>query len=287
MQQITANPLAKHFRQPKIYIRLPSNGDYYDGAIEKTEIGEYPVFGMTAKDELLYKTPDALLNGQATVDVIQSCVPNIKNAWNVPNIDLDALLIGIRIATFGEFLDLTFNVPGLDEERTYQLDLKILLDQIYNNHYENVISFNDFKIELRPASYKYFTEIALKSLEEQRIFKVINDNSISDEEKIKRVQSSFNKLTDLNIDLVKHSILSIQYKNETPVINRAHIDEFISNADKDFYHAIVKHVESQKEKFNIKPITIQFTKEEQELGAPESLKVPITLDQSNFFGKGS
>ena len=33
---------------------------------------------MTAKDEMMFKTPDALLNGQATVDVIQSCIPAIN-----------------------------------------------------------------------------------------------------------------------------------------------------------------------------------------------------------------
>ena len=103
------NPLAKHFRQPKLYIQFPSKGNFYpDGSLEETETGDYPIFAMTAKDELTIKTPDALLNGQATVSVIQSCVPNIKNAWHVPSIDVDAILIAIRIATYGEKMDLTF-----------------------------------------------------------------------------------------------------------------------------------------------------------------------------------
>ena len=33
-----SNPLQKYFRQPKIYIGLPSKGNWYpDGSIEKTE----------------------------------------------------------------------------------------------------------------------------------------------------------------------------------------------------------------------------------------------------------
>lgn len=73
------NPLKKYFRQPKVYVTLPSKGEYWpDGTIEIPESGEFPIYAMTAKDELAMKTPDALLNGQATVDVIQSCVPNIK-----------------------------------------------------------------------------------------------------------------------------------------------------------------------------------------------------------------
>jgi hypothetical protein len=287
MQPILPNPLARHFRQPKIYIRLPSNGEYYHGGIVKTENNEYPILGMTARDELLYKTPDALINGQATVDIIQSCVPNIKNAWNVPNIDLDAILVAIRIATVSEMLDLTVKIPGLNEERTYQADLRMLLDQIYNQHYDNVVVIGDFSIEVQPTSYRYFTDIALRTFEEQKIFKILKNDLISESDKMKQIQGSFKKLTDINIELVKNSIVSIQYQNDQPVTEPGHISEFIENCEKEFFSGIIEHVEKQKEKFSLKPMTIQFSKEDQEKGAPESLSVPIMLDQSNFFGKGS
>ena len=106
--QDTNNPLKKYFRQPKIYLSLPSKGKYYPpGALEMTESGELPVYAMTAKDELLFKTPDALLNGEATVEVIRSCIPAIKNPWMMPSIDSDAVLIAIRLATYGEKLEIT------------------------------------------------------------------------------------------------------------------------------------------------------------------------------------
>ena len=112
------NPLVKHLRQPKIYIKLPSEGHYWpSNALEKTQNGEYPVYAMTAKDEITFKTPDALLNGQATVDVIQSCIPNIKDAWQTPSIDLDAILVAIRMASFGEKIDMSAQVP----ERYYKI----------------------------------------------------------------------------------------------------------------------------------------------------------------------
>ena len=108
----SSNPLAKYFRQPKIYISLPSQGKYYPpGVLVETENGEYPVYSMTARDELTFKTPDPLFNGQATVDVIQSCFPHIKDAWRIPSIDMDAILIAIRIATFGEDLDIDIKIP--------------------------------------------------------------------------------------------------------------------------------------------------------------------------------
>jgi len=74
------NPLAGLMRQPKIYIKLPSGGQYWpQGSIVIPENGDLPVYSMTAKDELLLKIPDALMNGQAIVEVIQNCIPSIKN----------------------------------------------------------------------------------------------------------------------------------------------------------------------------------------------------------------
>ena len=38
--QPKGNPLVKHLRQPKIYIKLPSEGNYWAGkSLEKTETG--------------------------------------------------------------------------------------------------------------------------------------------------------------------------------------------------------------------------------------------------------
>lgn len=287
MDTVSSNPLAKHFRQPKVYIRLPSNGEYYEGGLIKTENGEYPVLGMTARDELMYKTPDALMNGQATVDVIQSCVPNITNAWNIPSIDLDVILIGIRIATIGEKMDITFKVPGIEEERSYDVDLRILMDQLHSKTYENLITVDDCAIELRPTSYRYFTDISVRTFEEQRIFSLMRNNSISEKEKLEKIQTSFQKLTDINLDLVKNSILSVKFSNEPPVTNREHIEEFINNCEQPVFGAVIKHVESQQKKFGLKPLTIEFSKEDQDKGAPPTVTIPITLDQSNFFGKGS
>ena len=41
------NPLQKYFRTPKVYVTLPSGGQYYPaGAIDMPENGELPVFNM-------------------------------------------------------------------------------------------------------------------------------------------------------------------------------------------------------------------------------------------------
>ena len=145
----SVNPLAKHLRQPKIYIKLPSRGKYWPkGSLETPESGEYPVYAMTAKDEILFKTPDALLNGQATVDVIQSCIPNIKDAWQTPSIDLDAILVAIRMASFGEKIDMSAQVPGTDITKDYQLDLQTIFDNLIQTEYVDTFQIDGFKVQI-------------------------------------------------------------------------------------------------------------------------------------------
>jgi hypothetical protein len=44
IQPAASNPLMGYMRQPKIYIRLPSQGMYWPvGSLELSETGEYPV----------------------------------------------------------------------------------------------------------------------------------------------------------------------------------------------------------------------------------------------------
>ena len=279
-----SNPLSKHFRQPKLFIRLPSGGQYYkEGAIEMPVNGEFPVMAMTAKDELMFKTPDALLNGQSTVNVIQSCIPNIKDGWGVPSIDIDAILIAIRIATYGETMDLEVQIPNTELERSFTIDLRILLDQLVEHEYDNVIEYGPYKFEIHPSNYQEFTATAMKTFEEQRLFRTINDQEMDDNEKLKLFTQSFDRLTDININQIARGVVAVQYENEPTVSTPAHILEFFENSDKDIFKAVIDHLDKQKKKFAVKPFTVTTTEEDREAGGPETFQVPITFDQTNFF----
>jgi hypothetical protein len=279
----TANPLQKYFRQPKIYLSLPSQGQYYDNnSIDLLENNEYPVYAMTAKDEMIIKTPDALLNGQATVDIIQSCIPNIKNAWNMPSLDVDAALVAIRIATYGDMMTLSTTTPITEEEKDFELDLKIILERLITAQYNGTCIMGDLTITMKPLTYKEFTSVNLKTFEEQRIFAVVNDQDLTEEEKLSQFQTSFKKLTDLTVDSIKFSIQSIQIGDDV-VTSREHISEFIENADKTTFEHIQNHLQSQKDSFEIKPMIVDATDEEITKGVPASYEVPIAFDQTNFF----
>ena len=135
----------------------------------------------------------------------------------------------------------------------------------------------------RPLNYKEFSQTSLKTFEEQRVFTIINDDSLEDDEKLERFNNSFRKLTDLTVTTMNKSVWKIQV-GDTEVTNTKHIEEFMSNSDKEFYKFITDHLEEQRKKFQIEPLVVKSTPEEIEAGAPPEWDVPITFDASNFFG---
>lgn len=288
-RSLSQNPLANFMRQPKIYIRLPSQGIYWpESSIDMPPNKELPVFSMTAKDELMLKTPDALMNGQAIVDVIQSCVPSIKNAWDTPNLDLDLLLIAIRIATFGEEMTVTYTIPVINESVDVDVDLRILVDNIEkNSRWVDKLDLNEnLTIFIKPLTYKHITQINLKTFEAQKLLSTVNNDSLDDQTKTEAFNISFKKMSDISSDLISDSITAIQTP-QIVVTERKFIREFVENADYELVEKIQNHISEMKKTNGIRPLMIKSTPEQIAQGAPETYELPITMDNSDFFGRGS
>ena len=106
----TESKLAKYYRAPKLYVRIPSQGAF-NSDMETAMSGELAIMAMTGRDETMIKNPDALLNGEAVTSVIKSCVPGIKEPSELPITDIDTLLIAIKIATNGDEHEVTAKCP--------------------------------------------------------------------------------------------------------------------------------------------------------------------------------
>ena len=156
------------------------------------------------------------------------------------------------------------------------------MEQIMGAEYQDQIMLDNMKVTLRPLTYTEFTQDAIRSFEEQRVYNLVNDDSIPAEQKMERFRASFNKLTDLTINTVARSIASIEVDGNL-VTEPKHLLEFMQNTSKEFYSKILDHISEQRDKFGIKPFVANTSKEEQEKGAPATFEVPITFDQSNFF----
>jgi rubredoxin len=276
-QAVQKNPLANYFRQPKIYIKLPSQGKFYPpGALDVSETNDYPVYPMTAKDELMFKTPDALMNGQATVEIIKSCVPAIANPWSMPSIDLDAVLIAIRIATYGEEMEITSNCPKCQTVDKFNMDLVAYLNGLHGFEYVPEIVVDPLIIHVRPYSYKEVTKMTIKAIEQEKIFNIINDTEMADEEKIERFGQSFVRLTDLTVDLIAGCISKI-ITPDGEVSDAKMIAEFIQNAPKGVFDVINGHISNIKRTLELKVHGLKCS------NCEHVYDTNITVDQSNFF----
>ena len=249
------NPLAGYFRQPKHYLTLPSNGRWYaPNSLDWPASGELAVFPMTARDEITLKTPDALLNGQSIVDVIQSCMPAIKDGWSIPTVDLDAILIAIRIATYGDKMDISPSCPKCQAVNNYQTELKEALAQCLGKKWTDMIEVSGLKIRIRPLSYRQLSVKQLRTFEEQRLLEEIRRSDLGDDEKLKRFNEGFKKLTGLTLELVLDSIEYIETPDNNRVQDRNFIEEFLKNTSKEVFDVINDLVKSNRENFGFDQI---------------------------------
>ena len=84
--------------------------------------GSLPIRAMTARDELMLKSPDALLNGDSLVHIISSCVPDIIDPKKVYAPDIEAIILGIFFASYGKTIDFKRKVIELMHKKGYALD---------------------------------------------------------------------------------------------------------------------------------------------------------------------
>tara|TARA_B100000780_G_C21035787_1_gene415406 strand:- start:237 stop:1094 length:858 start_codon:yes stop_codon:yes gene_type:complete len=280
------NPLGKYYRQPQIYINLPSKGKYYTADVfTPTETGELPVLPMTAKDEMAFKTPDAMLNGQATVDVIKSCVPNILNPWKMVNYDTDTVLLAIRIATYGETMDISYGVPGIDETQATTINLPALLDGVKGLEPKDYAETQSgFKIKIDPLTYDRLTKVQVAQFEQQKIYTNVADSGLTEQQKSERFAESFKKMQNINIELMIESIAEIVTPDGTAVKDGKQIFDFIANVDAKTTAEIEEKLSELRSQCSMKPLKIKSTEEQITKGAPASFEVPVTFDNSNFFG---
>lgn len=284
-QPTPVNPLSMFMRQPKVYISLPSKGEYWEpGSIDMPEDGKLPVYSMTAKDELLLNVPDALMNGQAVADVIQNCIPNIKNAWMAPNIDLDVILIAIRIASYGEMMTSPIKISE-DIEYEYKVDLRTVIDGCMRSITWNpIIPINDeMTAYVKPLTYRQATAAALQTFETQKIIQLTNDNKLDEETKLRLFKESFKKLTDATVGMVIDGIFRID-TSQGSTDNPTYIKEFINNTDKEVFKKIQDHLEQLKEQNTIKPVIVPVTEEMKAKGVTgDTIEIPLVFDSSTFF----
>ena len=281
-----ANPLGKYYRQPQVYIKLPSKGKYYSPEVfTPTETGEIPILPMTAKDELAFKTPDAMMNGQSTVDVIKSCVPAFKDPWRMVNYDTDTILLAIRIATYGETMDINFAVPVTNEATSTTVNLPALLETVSNiDPQDYATTKSGFKVKIQPLTYDKLTKIQIAQFEQQKIYTNVVDSGLTEDQKTQKFAESYKKMQNINVELLIESIAEITTPEGQTVTDGKQIFDFIANCDTKITREIEDVLNDLRSQCSMKPLQMKATEEQIKKGVPNSYEVPVTFDTANFFG---
>jgi hypothetical protein len=274
------NPLTQYFRQPAVYIRLPSGGKFYPpGTLQMPPNNELPVLPMTSVDEITYRTPDALFNGTATVNVIKSCVPSIRDPWVMPSTDIDAVLVGIRIASYGHEMEIGTTCPACNEADEISVDLRRVNDMISVGNYDQVLNIGDLEIYFKPITYRTVNQNNQVQLEQQQAMQLINSDA-DEKIKIDQLNKSIAVINETTLNTVAQSIAAIKTP-QAMVTETEFIVDFLKNCDSKKFNQLRDYVIGLKQASEVKPLDLTCKE------CSHKYKQAFTLDLSSFFEDAS
>jgi len=106
----TDNPLLADLadNQPRVSVTLPTMGLFYDNSIVDKSINfeDAPVSSFTIWQESLFSDPYTIISGRATTDMIQRVAPWVHRPLDLARIDVETIMIGARLASYGEKMEL-------------------------------------------------------------------------------------------------------------------------------------------------------------------------------------
>jgi hypothetical protein len=277
-----SNILEQYYRQPEIYITIPNNGEFYPpGVLEIPESGEIPVYGMTAKDDIILKTPDALISGEAVAQVIKSCIPAIKDPWQVPATDIDYILVAIRIASYGNEMELEFQCDKCEHEFNYAINLTHYIEHLTRVSFSiesTIVNYGDVKVHIKPLAYIDLSLIQRRSFEEQRALQAVGSmEDKTEEEKQAFYKEILDTMTEINIESISSGIKGIELPDGLLVTDKEEIVAFVNNTSIKLFKKITKTIQEIKDKTDLEPLHIECPECKHEFNAP------VIFDYANFF----
>ena len=260
-----------------MYISLPSGGKYYTEKPKLSADGELAIYPMSARDEIISKTPDALFNGEATIALLESCCPDITDPKSTPVNDLMVLLLSIRKASYGDAIDIDLKCPSCGELNMLEMDINKILGSVKINDESNTLLLQDkFSVELKPYNINDRTLIQIQQIQQERMIQELAAENLTDAERNQKFGKTFVEISTLTIDLMVNCIVSVTF-GEDKIIDRETIREWLHNITKDDY----KDMKTRIEKISDSGIDTKFKAVCQ--SCAHEWESEVELDMSNFF----
>ena len=271
------NPLIQAYRKPNMYVTLPSGGRFYKDKPKLSADNELAVYAMTARDELITKTPDALFNGEATVSLIKSCCPDIKEPNNMPVSDLLVILVGIRQASFGKDIDVDVKCPKCEHQNQLTLDASAMLSNTKSTTSDQECMIqDDIKVTCNPYTLADRTTLQVQQIKQQKMIASLADAKLDDNARQELFGKTFVEIAELTVALITNSISSVNANGEV-ISDKELIKEWLQTITKGDYDKIKNKVEELSES----GLETAFNAECQE--CQHKWKTGVDLDVANFF----
>ena len=237
IRQPEANPLAQYYRKPGTYITLPSQGRFYANKPKMSDTGELAVYPMTAKDELALKNPDSLLNGEAIKQVIASVCPDIKNVNEIPAPDIDAILVAMRMTSYGDDMEIDI-AHGCDASEGKAQRVTVGLVSVLGTYKiipedkGAVTLSNGVVVQLKPYSLEAQSKLLRTQFTTMRQLQAAEASNRSLEERADIANKGYEELAILSQELLARSIVAVTLPDGTVVTKFEHIYDWVKNLDR-------------------------------------------------------
>ena len=112
----------------------------------------------------------------------------------------------------------------------------------------------------------------------------LSDAYVNKEEKVSKYTDTFNKVANYSVDEMLDCIVSVKTPDQKIITEPGYITEFVTNMDLDTARQIRERITTIKQHGALKPFIASSSEEDVKAGAPETFEVPVTFDNSVFFG---
>jgi hypothetical protein len=237
--------------------------------------GNHIVYASVVADEFTIRTPDALMNGQATCSLIKSCCPDIAEPNNLLLCDIQHLLASIKIATQGSELEIVLKCPKCSAFDPYEIDLQNVVPFLSASKWFTPLTLDNLKIYFLPPTYEEFSKHSITEFKLNKQLYTITQME-SPEDYGNSTSELLDQRTKLNIDYQSGCLHAI-HANGIPVTDKTYIKQWFEQCDCSIQKKIVAYIDEASKQSALADFSIACT----ECHAP--INVPIDLDVSRQF----
>ena len=236
------NPLQGYYRNKEIFVKMPTGGKWMENPPKLTSDGEIGVRPMTVKDELILTVPDALYNGEAMFDLIQSICPDIQDITDISLPDVDVILLASRASSYDKKFPVDAKCPHCEAQQLFDIDLQIVLSQIQSVTDSIELQVEDLLIEMRPNTLAAVNANRIKTSETARIMLDIKkQEDLADENLREKYSEQLAQIAAANFILIADAIVQVTMPDGTIVKDRQHLVDWLANSNRSTVDLISRH----------------------------------------------